>query len=172
VHPHGIVTGDGVEHEVDTIIFGTGFHVADTPISERIHGRDGRTLAESWQGSPKAYRGMTVAGFPNLFLLLGPNTGLGHTSVVFMIECQLTYLLDALRHLRRHGLRRLEPKPEAQRRFVETVDRRMRPTVWAAGGCRSWYQDATGRNSSIWPGFTWRYRLFMRNFDPAAYVTA
>jgi cation diffusion facilitator CzcD-associated flavoprotein CzcO len=172
IRPQGIVTADGVEHEVDTIIFGTGFHVTDTPIAEKIHGRDGRTLAEVWEGSPKAYRGMTVSGFPNLFLLVGPNTGLGHTSIIFMIESQVAYLLDALKTMRRRGLSRIEPRPEMLRGFVAVMDHRMRNTVWLAGGCHSWYLDATGRNSTIWPGYTWKYRQETRRFDADAYVTA
>jgi len=168
IRPHGVVTADGVEHPADTIIFGTGFRVTDTPIAERIRGRDSRTLAEVWQGSPKAYRGTTVTGFPNLFMLLGPNTGLGHTSVVFMIECQIAYILDALRAMRRRGVTAVEPKPAAQEGFVSALDRRMSTTVWATG-CKSWYLDATGRNSTLWPGFTWRYRQRMRRFDLSAY---
>jgi cation diffusion facilitator CzcD-associated flavoprotein CzcO len=169
VRPHGVVTADGVEHPADTIIFGTGFHVSDTPIAERVRGRDGRTLAEVWAGSPKAYRGTTVAGFPNLFLLLGPNTGQGHTSAVFMIECQLAYLIDGLEQMRRHGIRTIEPRPAAQAAWVHTVDQHMKPTVWAAG-CDSWYIDETGRNSSVYPGFTWRFRQQMRRFDASAYL--
>jgi cation diffusion facilitator CzcD-associated flavoprotein CzcO len=172
VRPAGVVTADGVEHPADTIVFGTGFHVTDMPIAERIRGRDGRSLAEVWQGSPQAYRGTTVTGFPNLFLLLGPNTGLGHTSVVFMIESQIAYVLSALRHLRRHGLATIEPSAAAQRGFVAAVDRRSAGTVWLSGGCRSWYLDSTGRNSTLWPGYTWRFRLRMRRFDPSAYEVA
>ncbi|GAA2356457.1 NAD(P)/FAD-dependent oxidoreductase [Dactylosporangium salmoneum] len=168
VRPHGIVTGDGVEHPADVIVFGTGFRVTDLPIAERIRGRDGRSLAERWQGSPQAYRGTTVAGFPNLFLLLGPNTGLGHNSVVLMAESQLNYVLAALDRMRRTGARALEPREDAQARFVADVDRRMAGTVWATG-CRSWYIDATGRNSTLWPGSTWRFRQRMKRFDPAAY---
>jgi cation diffusion facilitator CzcD-associated flavoprotein CzcO len=169
VRPQGIVTRDGAEHPADVIIFGTGFHVTDLPISERVRGRDGRTLAEVWQGSPQAYRGTTVAGFPNLFLLLGPNTGLGHNSVVLMIESQINYLLSALDRLRAAGLRVAEPRPEAQQRFVAAVDRRMASTVWSTGGCQSWYIDVTGRNSTLWPGSTWRFRQRMRRFDIEAY---
>ncbi|WP_433078426.1 flavin-containing monooxygenase [Dactylosporangium sp. CA-052675] len=173
VRPHAVVTRDGTEHPVDVIVFGTGFRVTDLPIAERIRGRDGRSLAEHWQGSPQAFRGTTVAGFPNLFLLLGPNTGLGHNSVVLMIEAQIAYLLAALKTLDRKGIRALEPRPEAQARFVARVDRRMAGTVWATG-CRSWYLDSTGRNSTLWPGSTWAYRLMMRRFDRDAYreVTA
>jgi cation diffusion facilitator CzcD-associated flavoprotein CzcO len=168
VRPHAVVTRDGTEHPADVIVFGTGFRVTDLPIAERIRGRDGRSLAEHWQGSPQAFRGTTVAGFPNLFLLLGPNTGLGHNSVVLMIEAQIAYVLDALKTLDRKGIRALEPRPEVQARFVAGLDRRMAGTVWSTG-CRSWYIDATGRNSTLWPGSTWAYRRRMRRFDPAAY---
>jgi cation diffusion facilitator CzcD-associated flavoprotein CzcO len=167
IRPQGIVTVDGREHPVDTIIFGTGFHVTDSPIAHRVYGRDGRSLADTWQGSPKAYLGVTVAGFPNLFLLLGPNTALGHTSVVFMLECQIRYLMSALSYLDK--AKTVEPRPEAQKQFVAEVDRRMRPTVWLSGGCASWYLDRTGRNSTLWPGFTWAYRRRLRQFDPEAY---
>jgi cation diffusion facilitator CzcD-associated flavoprotein CzcO len=170
VRPQGISTVDGRVYPADTLIFGTGFHVTETPIAERIRGRDGRSLAEVWQGSPKAYLGVTVAGFPNLFLLLGPNTGLGHTSVVVMIECQLQYLLSALRFLDWSGATAVEPRADAQAAFVAEMDRRMAPTVWLAGGCRSWYLDRTGRNSTIWPSFTFMYRHRLRRFDPGPYV--
>jgi cation diffusion facilitator CzcD-associated flavoprotein CzcO len=169
VTPTGIVTADGVEHPVDTIIFGTGFHVTDPPIGDTVRGRDGRSLAEVWQGSPEAYLGTSVAGFPNLFLLLGPSTGLGHTSVVYMIEAQLRYVLDALRYLRRDDVSSVEPTPDAQREFRTEVDRRMRTTVWASG-CDSWYIDGTGRNSTIWPSFATAFRHRLRRFDPRRHL--
>ncbi|GAA2401619.1 Baeyer-Villiger monooxygenase [Catellatospora methionotrophica] len=164
-----VVTADGREHPADTIVFGTGFHVTDLPMARAIRGADGRTLAEHWAGSMYAFRGMAVTGFPNLFLLLGPNTGLGHNSVVFMIECQITYLLGALRHLDATGTGAIEPLPDAQRAYNADVDRRMDGTVWTSGGCRSWYLDASGRNSTLWPGYTWSYWLRTRRFDAAAY---
>ena len=169
VGPDGVTTRDGVHRQVDAIIFGTGFRVTDMPVAERVTGRDGRSLAEAWRDGMHAYQGTSVAGFPNLFLLLGPNTGLGHTSVVFMIECQVTYLLGMLGHLDRTGGVALEPRPEAQRSYTGMIDRRMAGTVWQRGGCRSWYQDATGRNSTLWPGYTWQYWLRTRRFDPDAY---
>ncbi len=165
----GIVTADGHAHPVDAIVFGTGFHVTDLPMAHTIRGADGRTLAEHWAGSMYAYRGTAVSGFPNLFLLLGPNTGLGHNSVVFMIECQLTYLLGALRHLDTCGVAAIEPDPQAQRAYNEALDRRMAGTVWTTGGCRSWYLDEHGRNPTLWPGYTWTYWLRTRRFDARAY---
>ncbi len=172
VRPHGIVTTSGVEHEVDTIIFGTGFRATDPPIARHIRGRDGRTLADAWTPTMRAYRGTTVAGFPNLFLLLGPNTGLGHTSVVLMIESQLTHVLAALRHLRSTGLAAIEPAPDAQRRYAERIDAKMATTVWSVGGCRSWYLDANGHNSTLWPDFATAFRLRLRRFRAADYRPA
>ena len=167
-----VVTADGTRHPVDAIIFGTGFHVTESPLARRIRGADGRTLAEAWAGSMRAYLGSGVTGFPNLFLLLGPNTGLGHTSVVFMIECQLDHLLDLLSHIDAAGGGAWEPTPAAQESFVDHVDRRMAGTVWQTGGCRSWYQDRTGRVSTLWPGYTWGFWLRTRRFSAAAYRRA
>jgi len=168
VQAHGIVTDDGAERAVDTIILATGFHVTDNPTYRRVHGRDGRSLSDTWSSGSRAYLGTAVAGFPNLFIMIGPNTGLGHTSMVVMIESQLSYILDCLRLMDRRGVGAVEVRPEAQERFNEEVQRRMRRTVWTSG-CASWYLDAGGRNSTLWPGFTWEYRLKTRRFDPANY---
>jgi cation diffusion facilitator CzcD-associated flavoprotein CzcO len=164
-----IVTGDGTVREVDTIIYGTGFHVTDNPVSEMVRGRDGRSLAETWEGSPQAYLGTSVAGFPNLFMLVGPNTGLGNNSIVFMIEAQVRYVLSALRAMDEHGLAAIEVRPDVQAAYNEEVQRRMHGTVWTAGGCASWYLDANGRNSTLWPDFTWRYALRTRRLDVGDY---
>jgi cation diffusion facilitator CzcD-associated flavoprotein CzcO len=169
VRPHSVVTADGKERVVDALILATGFKVTDVPFAHAVRGRDGRLLADLWQGSPRAYRGTTVAGFPNLFLLLGPNTGLGHTSVLIMLEAQLRYVLGALRHLRRKGRSRLEVRPEAEAAFNAGIQRALEGTVWNSGGCKSWYLDRRGGNPIIWPGMTWPYVRLMRRFDPGAY---
>lgn len=169
VRPRSIVGADGTEREVDAIVLATGFKVVDTTFAHTVRGRDGRLLSDAWQGSPRAYRGTTVAGFPNLFLLLGPNTGLGHTSVLVMVEAQIRYVLGALGHLRRVRRTRLEVSPEAEKAFNERIQRSLEGTVWNSGGCRSWYLDGQGRNPTIWPGMTWPYVRLMRRFDPAAY---
>jgi cation diffusion facilitator CzcD-associated flavoprotein CzcO len=169
VRPHAIVTADGVEREVDTIIFGTGFHVTDFPTAHRIRGRDGRTLAETWDGSGQAHRGTTVAGFPNLFLLLGPNTGLGHTSVVLMAEAQVAYVMGALRHMEVEEVAAIDVRPTAMAAWNAKVQKSMRNTVWVAGGCASWYLDRNGRNTSIWPSFTFSFRASLRHFDAHNY---
>lgn len=170
VGPDWVQAADGTRREVDTIIFGTGFHVTDMPVAARLRGRDGRTLAEVWSGGAQAHRGTTVAGFPNLFMLVGPNTGLGHSSLIYMIESQVAYTLDALRYLRRTGAAAVEVRAQAQAAYNQTVQRRMAGTVWTAGGCASWYLDRHGRNTTLWPTFTWRFRRATRAFQPAEYL--
>jgi cation diffusion facilitator CzcD-associated flavoprotein CzcO len=172
VRERSIVTTDGREREVDTIVFGTGFRVTDFPIADYVRGRGGRRLSDVWQNSPRAHRGAAVAGFPNMFFLLGPNTGLGHTSVVVMAEAQAGYVLEALRHMRARVAGAIEVRPEAQEAWNAAVQRRMPGTVWTAGGCASWYIDRTGANTTLWPGYTFTFRRLMRRFDPASYVFA
>lgn len=169
VREHSVVAADGVEREVDAIIFGTGFRPTDPPLAPRVLGRGGISLTQAWAGSPKALAGTSVAGFPNLFILMGPNTGLGHTSVLYMLEAQIDHLLGAVRHMRERGLGALEADAGAQAAYVAEVDRRMRGTVWVSGGCRSWYLDDTGRNSTLWPDTTWRFRRRVARFRPGEY---
>jgi cation diffusion facilitator CzcD-associated flavoprotein CzcO len=171
VTPTGVVTADGVKHEVDTIIYGTGFRVTDLPVMDMVHGRDGLSLREAWSDGMEAHLGTAVSGFPNFFLLIGPNTGLGHSSMVFMIESQIAYILDALRTMDAEGLRQVEVRPEVQRAFVDGVRSSMRNTVWTRGGCTSWYLDSEGRNTTLWPSFTFRFRRLTRRFDQSEYQT-
>ncbi|MES0837653.1 flavin-containing monooxygenase [Nocardiopsis tropica] len=173
IRPHAVVTRDAsgreTEHEVDTVILGTGFHVTDPPIAQRILDAEGRSLAEHWGSDVRAFRGTTVAGFPNAFVLAGPNTGLGHTSQVFMIEAQIRYTMEALKYLCKHGLDRLDARPEAERAYNDMVDESMEGTVWVSGGCDSWYLNEEGRNTTLWPTFTWDFALRTRWFDPHNY---
>jgi cation diffusion facilitator CzcD-associated flavoprotein CzcO len=170
VREHSVVAADGSKREVDAIIFGTGFQVTDMPVAGRIRNAAGARLADAWHGSPQAYVGSAVAGFPNFFLMLGPNTGLGHTSQVFMIESQINYVAGALRHMRTRGVATMEVRPEAQDSYNDELQRRLQGTVWNSGGCRSWYLDRNGRNSTLWPGSTWTFRRRTRHFRPADYV--
>ncbi|MGI8608046.1 MAG: flavin-containing monooxygenase [Candidatus Dormibacteria bacterium] len=169
IREHSIVSTDGTEREVDTIIFGTGFHVTDSPYAERIRGRDGQLLSEVFEGSPQALRGTTVAGFPNAFILLGPNTGLGHTSVVVMVEAQVNYVLDCLRFMDRNDAVTIEARDDAQQVYNQKLQGELKDTVWNAGGCSSWYLDASGRNSTLWPTYTWKFIREMRHFRPAEF---
>lgn len=153
-----VVGRDGKERKVDAIIFGTGFKTKDLPFAHYIHDDKGRTLAEYWAGSPKAYMGTSIHGFPNLYLLHGPNIGLGHTSVVYMLEAQAEHIAGVIQLARRKGFDIVEPTARAQQAFVDKIAEDMKGTVWVAGGCASWYLDSTGRNSSLWPGFTFAYR--------------
>lgn len=170
VRERSVVTIDGTEREVDTIIFGTGFRAAEMPMARRIHGRDGQPLADRWRRhGVQAYLGTTVTGFPNLFLLTGPNSALAHNSVLLGIEAQVRYLLDALRVMRARRLAAVEVRPQAQEAFVREVRTRTRGTVWVSGGCRSWFLDHAGRNTTFWPWFTARFRRLTSRFDVENY---
>jgi cation diffusion facilitator CzcD-associated flavoprotein CzcO len=175
IRDKSVVTADGTERETDTIIFGTGFHVTDFPVAQRIWNGAGVSLARQWTSGagsgrgPDAFRGTTAPGFPNLFVLTGPNTGLGHNSQVFMIEAQIRYVAAAVRYARRRGADRVEVRPRAQAAYGRALQRKMARTVWETGGCRSWYLDADGRNVTLWPDFTWAFAWQTRRFDPASY---
>lgn len=153
VREHSIVTQDGTERPVDVLIYGTGFRVTEPMIGIRLVGRGGVEIHDAWRERMSAFLGVTVSGFPNFFILLGPNTGLGHNSVVLMIEAQVRYVMSCLNMLRHRGQKVLNLRPERQERFVEQIIQRMGRTVWQTGGCRSWYQDQkTGENTTLWPG--------------------
>ena len=152
-----IVTDDGARYPVDTIVMATGFAVTNHPIVQRVFGRDSRCLADHWSSGPQTHLGITISGFPNLFLIAGPNTGIGHTSLLYMIEAQLNFIVDAVRWMRDSGAAAIEPKASVCAEFAAEMERRLATSVWNAGRCRSWYLDASGRNTTMWPGFTWEY---------------
>jgi cation diffusion facilitator CzcD-associated flavoprotein CzcO len=166
----GVRTRDGVLHGCDVLVAATGFHAAEQGAPFPIHGRDGLSLDAAWRDGAEAYKGTTVAGFPNLFLLGGPNTGLGHHSIIAMLEAQFAYVLGALDVLRADSARVLEVSRSAQSRWNAWLQRRLARTVWNTGGCRSWYLTADGRNTTLWPGFVRGFRRVTRRFDQDAYV--
>ncbi len=170
VRPRSIIGGDGVEREVDTIICGTGFQATSPRSAEYIRGLGGVRLGDAWRSGMSAYLGTTIAGFPNAFMITGPNTGLGHSSMVYMIESQIAYIMDALRTMDRLGVDAIDVRPEVQDAYNEELQRRLARTVWSSGGCKSWYLDASGRNTTLWPSFTFRFRARTRRFDPTDYV--
>ena len=170
VRERSIVDGDGVERPVDAIIYGTGFHVTDMSAGRMVRGRDGLLLDDFWQGSPQAYLGTAVPGFPNLFLLAGPNTGIGHTSLVFLLECQIAYVFDCLRTMVDHALETVEVKREDWHAYNEEIQDKSQQTVWLTGGCQSWYLDRNGRNTTLYPDFTFKFRRMTRRFNLEDYV--
>jgi cation diffusion facilitator CzcD-associated flavoprotein CzcO len=160
-----IVAADGTEVEADTLVFGTGFEVTEPPIARLIRGRDGQRLADAWREGMRAHRGTQVHGFPNLFVLVGPNTGLGHNSIVFMAEAQIRYVVDAVRTMDAAAVPAVDVRPEVQQAWDDGVQRDLVGTVWTSGGCSSWYLDGSGRNSTLWPRFTWQFRQRTARFD-------
>jgi cation diffusion facilitator CzcD-associated flavoprotein CzcO len=170
VREHSIVTRDGVERPIDVLIYGTGFRATEPLIGCRVVGKGGIEIHDAWQKRMSAYLGITVVGFPNFFILLGPNTGLGHNSVVLMIEAQVRYAMNCLKLMWRKKQRVLEVRPEIQQSFVEEIYRRMATTVWQSGGCHSWYQDqSTGEITTLWPGSVISYLRRTRSVSPSDY---
>ncbi|MGH9003275.1 MAG: flavin-containing monooxygenase, partial [Acidimicrobiia bacterium] len=168
IRPTSILTEDGASHEVDTLILGTGFQVM--PVADPLTGRDRTALAQRWAVRREAYLGTTVAGYPNYFMLVGPNTATGHTSILLYLEAQIEYIVKVLGHLDRVGASSLEVRPEVQDGFNRDVRERLAASVWTDGGCRSWYLDPDGGTSVLWPGYTWRFRRALRTFDPGEYT--
>jgi cation diffusion facilitator CzcD-associated flavoprotein CzcO len=170
VRAHSIVTEDGLERPIDAIVYGTGFRATEMLRGIRIVGRGGVEIHEAWRERISAFLGITVSGFPNFFLLLGPNTGLGHNSVVLMIEAQVRYVMSCLRLMRKRGQTVMEVRADRQRKFVDEARRRLPGTVWESG-CRSWYQDErTGESTAIWPGSVVAYQRRTRGVARKDYM--
>lgn len=171
IKEHSVITSDGVEREADCIILGTGFvvdprvYMRDTPVI----GLEGADLRDTWKDAAEAYMGINVAGFPNMHLLVGPNTGLGHNSIIFMIEAQVNYIMNALSQLKSKKADYLDVKKQAQDGFVDEIQEQLKGTVWASG-CSSWYQQADGKNTALWPFSTWRYWLRTRKLKTQDYL--
>jgi len=170
ITPAGVTCSGGGSYDADVIIYGTGFRTVEVLTELDVAGRDGVKLQDAWRDGVEAYQGTTVPGFPNFFLLLGPNTGLGHNSVIFMIESQVQHVLSCLRRLAREHAEVIEVRPAASRRFNDGIQRRLRRAVWSAGGCSSWYLDADGVNRALWPGFSFEYWARARRARRGAYL--
>jgi cation diffusion facilitator CzcD-associated flavoprotein CzcO len=166
----GLACADGSSYDVDVIIYGTGFKTVEAVAELNVAGRDGVKLQDVWRDGIEAHHGITVAGFPNFFLLLGPNTGLAHNSVVFMIESQVQHVMSCLRLLARKRGNTIEVRASALRRFNDGIQRRLSRAVWSEGGCTSWYLDADGVNRALWPGFSFEYWARTRRARPGDYV--
>ena len=171
VTPDGVVDETGRHHGADVLIFGTGFAVTTHPMFDTIIGPDGTSLGERWRNhGMSAHLGTEVAGLPNLFVVTGPNTGVGHTSMVFMMEAQFAYILDALRTMERLGATTSEVRASIQEASNAALARRMADTVWTTGGCGSWYLDAAGRNTTLWPDTAWSFRRRLRHWIPGDHL--
>jgi cation diffusion facilitator CzcD-associated flavoprotein CzcO len=168
IKPRSIVFEDGTEREADAIVFSTGFQVAEMPSGHLVRNGEGRTLHEVWDGSPQAHKGTAVAGFPNMFMLLGPNTGLGHSSMVYMAESQIGYVLEALREMDQQGAHAVEVRKDAENAYNEELHEKLEGTVWNTG-CASWYVDQHGRNVTLWPDWTFTFRRQTAKFDSDSY---
>lgn len=164
IDEHAVVTRDGRRHEVDAIIYGTGFKATQFLAPMTISGIGGQSLNEAWRDGAEAYKGICVNGFPNLFMLYGPNTNLGHNSIVYMLESQVNYVMECLKTLARTDADSMHVKPHRQRAYVDGVQERLKGSVWDSG-CTSWYRDESGRNTINWPGFTFAYRQATRSVD-------
>ena len=170
VSPEGVVTTDGRLHPVDTLILGTGFETDPRRYMGAfdVRGQAGQSLSEAWDEGARAYLGLAVSGFPNLFLMVGPNTGLGHSSLIYMIECQASYVLRCLKAMDERGARAMGVRPEQVSAFVTEVDKKLEGTVWSSG-CSSWYQQESGRNFALWPETTWSYQRRTRRVQAEHY---
>ncbi len=166
----GVISEEGTERPADVIVLSTGFESTRFLAPMEIRGREGRDLNEVWSKGANAYLGMTVAGFPNLFVMYGPNTNLGSGSIIFQLESQMAYIADAVQRISRNGTR-LSVRPEVQQAFDSEMQTRLQTSVWQTG-CNNWYVDEHGRNTNNWPGFTLEYRRRTRRVDPADYETS
>jgi cyclohexanone monooxygenase len=171
IRSDSIVTTDGREIEADTVVLGTGFHVTDSPMLDRFRNGDGHSIADVFGKQPiGAYNGTVIPTFPNLFTIPGPNTGIGHTSLVVMIEAQVRWVLQGLDAMDRRGLAAIAVRQSVQDAWCAEMDAKTEPTVWNSG-CSSWYLDKDGRNSSLWPGLTIEFRRRLRRFDLSRFET-
>jgi cation diffusion facilitator CzcD-associated flavoprotein CzcO len=169
ISERGIVSKDGREREVDAIVLATGFQAAEAMAPFEVRGLGGRDLRELWREGGEAYLGTTIAGFPNAFMIVGPNVGLGHGSMIFMIEAQVRYTLGALQVMRERGLKMIAVREDEQTRYNRAIQARLSRAVWSVGGCVSWYKTRTGKNTTLFPGYMTEFWARTRRFDPAPY---
>ena len=170
ITPTGICTTDGQNLELDVIVYSTGYDATDGVISYPVIGKDKRTLADAWAEFPRAYLGTAAPGFPNFFVVTGPNTGIGHTSAIFVIEAQMNYIMKSIAALKKAGKRTVEVTAEAEDNYTQMIHREMERTVWKSGGCHSWYQSKSGHVIAMFPGFSFTFRQMANRFDPKHHV--
>lgn len=175
VNGNTAISADGNEYELDVLIFATGFEAVEPPFAKRIHGKDGQLMSGQWDDGMQAFASTTIHNFPNLLMMNGPNTGLGHNSVVYIVEAQIDYIVGALEYMKEHGIEVLEPTAAAEDEYVEFIKDRSEGTIWLTGGCTNWYVDyRSNRLTVTWPDYAFAFRDANGTFDPGAYdlVTA
>lgn len=169
INETGVLTKDGVQRNVDTIIIATGFQAAEEVSRFAVKGRNGIDLNEAWREGAEAYLGTTVSGFPNMFLVVGPNTGLGHSSMILMIEAQVNLIMESLKALKQKQAKFIDLKRDVQQEYNRDIQEKLSHTVWQNGGCVSWYQMKNGKNVTLWPGFTFTFMKRTKKFEEEKY---
>ena len=173
VNAKGILTKDGVQHDTDAIILATGFQAAEGVLRYDVKGKGGIDLNDTWNTTgAEAYLGTSISGFPNMFIVVGPNTGLGHSSMILMIEAQVHYIMEALKTMKQKGAKYTDVKKEVEKEYNNEIQIKLAKSVWQSGGCMSWYQTKSGKNVTLWPGFTFTFMKRTKNFEPDKYEWA
>jgi cation diffusion facilitator CzcD-associated flavoprotein CzcO len=167
INERGILTAKGQQIDLDLIIYSTGYDATDGVISYPVVGKGGKTVQQAWAEYPRAYLGTTLPGFPNLFVVTGPNTGIGHTSAIFVIEAQMEYIRRAIQAVQSRKAKSIEVKAQAEVDYTAMIHSEMKRTVWHQGGCHSWYQSKSGHVIAMFPGFSFTFRMLARAFKPA-----
>jgi cation diffusion facilitator CzcD-associated flavoprotein CzcO len=170
INEKGILTAKGQQIDLDLIVYSTGYDATDGVISYPVVGKGGKTVQDFWAEYPRAYLGTCMPGFPNLFVVTGPNTGIGHTSAIFVIEAQMEYIRRAIAATEKQGARSIEVKAEAERDYTDMIHREMKQTVWQSGGCNSWYKSKSGHVIAMFPGFSFTFRQLAKAFKPAHHL--
>jgi len=165
----GILTTNGVQHNADAIIFATGFQAAEGVLRFEVKGKNGLDLNDAWKDGAEAYLGTSISGFPNMFIVVGPNTGLGHSSMILMIEAQVHYIMECIRTMKQKGAKSADVKHSIQQTYNSDLQAALAKSVWQSGGCHSWYQMKNGKNVTLWPGFTFTFMKKTRHFEAEKY---
>ncbi|MGC4060859.1 MAG: NAD(P)/FAD-dependent oxidoreductase [Aquabacterium sp.] len=172
INERGILTTKGKQLDLDLIVYSTGYDATDGVISYPVIGKGGQSLQDMWREYPRAYLGTAMPGFPNLFIVTGPNTGIGHTSAIFVIEAQMAYIMRAIQAVQQRKAKSIEVTPRAEADYTGMVHREMKRTVWQSGGCHSWYQSKSGHVIAMFPGFSFTFRGLSKAFKPGHHVFA
>ncbi|TDP85899.1 cation diffusion facilitator CzcD-associated flavoprotein CzcO [Aquabacterium commune] len=170
INARGILTTQGQQIDLDLIVYSTGYDATDGVISYPVVGKGGQSVQDVWAEFPRAYLGTTLPGFPNFFVVTGPNTGIGHTSAIFVIEAQMEYIRRAIQAVQRQGAKTIEVKPQAEADYTTMIHREMKQTVWQSGGCTSWYKSKSGHVIAMFPGFSFTFRQMAKAFKPGDHV--